>query len=135
MDFFRKRNIIYSMEKTERKELIRLIYLYLFSLVGLVLIVVGSVQLINLGLTTWVFQQADEVIMYPSYPQRIPPQEEGVAEISAEEQERIKQEQIEFEEKSRTSRRQRSAANALALIIVGAPLYLYHWILVRKVKS
>ena len=121
------------MEKTDRKEMIRLIYLYLFSLVGLVLIVIGSVQIINLGLTAWVFKDADRVLMYPSQPRPI--LEDGLTVMDPEEQEKIKQEQIEFEERQRRSRRQRTASNALAMILVGAPLYLYHWRLVGKIKS
>jgi molecular chaperone DnaK (HSP70) len=31
-----------------------------------------------------------------------------------------------------TSRKHREAANNLALIIVGLPLYLYHWMLIKK---
>jgi hypothetical protein len=33
------------------------------------------------------------------------------------------------------SERQRSAANSLAFIIVGLPIYLYHWSLIRKEKN
>ncbi len=52
----------------ERKELIRTIYLYLFSLVGLVLVVIGLVQLVDLGLKAYVFTKADQYIRYPEYP-------------------------------------------------------------------
>ena len=53
----------------ERKELIRTIYLYLFSLVGLVIVVIRLVNLVDLGLKTFVFENADfQPINYPSYP-------------------------------------------------------------------
>lgn len=46
--------------------LIRKIYLYLFALIGLVLITIGSVQLINLGLKVYVFTKADNYYNYPA---------------------------------------------------------------------
>lgn len=118
----------------ERKNLIKLLYLYLFSLVGLVLIVIGSVQIINLGLTTWVFTQADEVIMYPSQ-RPLSPEFESEREVDPAEEEKLEKERVEYMERERTSRRQRTAASALAMIIVGAPLYLYHWRSIRGMKS
>ena len=43
----------------EKYPLIRKIYLYLFTIVGLSLIVIGAVKLIDLGLKMTVFKQAD----------------------------------------------------------------------------
>ena len=45
--------------------LIRKIYLYLFSLIGLVLVVIGCVELVNLGLKAYVFTSADQYYSYP----------------------------------------------------------------------
>ena len=45
--------------------LIRKIYLYLFSLIGLVLVVIGCVQLVNLGLKAYIFTAADQYYSYP----------------------------------------------------------------------
>ena len=114
--------------------MIRLVYLYLFSLVGLVLIVIGSVQMINLGLTAWVFKQADQISYYP-YQQPKVVLDDGLTVVDAEEVERIEKERIEYEERERDSRRQRTASNALAMILVGAPLYFYHWRLIGKSKQ
>ncbi|MGM0482741.1 MAG: hypothetical protein ACQEP6_02670 [Patescibacteria group bacterium] len=111
---------------------LRLVYLYLFSLVGLVLVIIGSVQLINLGLTTWVFTEADEVNVYPT--QKMP-DPESESEVDPEEEKRMEEERAEYLEKERTARRQRKAAEALAMIIVGLPLYLYHWNMIRKERS
>ncbi|MBI5019261.1 hypothetical protein HZB58_03235 [Candidatus Gottesmanbacteria bacterium] len=38
---------------------VRLIYLYLFSFVGLLTVVIGSVRLVDLGLKVFVFPDAD----------------------------------------------------------------------------
>jgi len=48
-----------------RNPLIRKIYLYLFTLVGLALITVGSVRLVELGLKTYVLTKADNYYNYP----------------------------------------------------------------------
>ncbi|MEX1014516.1 MAG: hypothetical protein WDZ80_05135 [Candidatus Paceibacterota bacterium] len=112
-----------------KKQLIRSIYLYLFSLVGLVLLIIGSVRLVNLGLKAYVFTEADIYYSYPS-PERIPVTEDG-EEIK----QPTKEEIAEHEEKQRTSNRQRDAAQALAFLIIGAPLYIVHWRLIKKDKS
>ena len=44
----------------EKHSLIRTIYLYTFSLIGLVLIIIASVNMINLGLKTFIFTEADQ---------------------------------------------------------------------------
>ena len=44
---------------------IRKIYLYLFALIGLVLIVIGCVRLVGLALKTYIFTKADVYYEYP----------------------------------------------------------------------
>ena len=105
---------------------IRTIYLYLFSLIGLVLIVIGLVRILDLGLKVYVFKQADQ---YAVYPQRI----DGQANEA--EQERIRIEQEMAEVKNVKSRRQNTASSSLAMIIIGLPLFLYHWRIISNKKS
>ena len=109
--------------------LIRKIYLYLFSLIGLVLVVIGCVQLVNLGLKAYIFTAADQ---YYAYPSPSPAPNVGVpaapagptdAQLAAYQNEQTK------------SQREQTAAEALAMIIVGVPLYLYHWRVIRKDKE
>lgn len=106
--------------------IIRKIYLYLFSTIGLVVVVIGSVQLVDLALKAWVFTKAD---VYLEYPQAIsvpvkPGDPNYIAQPSREEMEKFNKAQLE-------NQRQRQMANSLAMIIVGLPLYLYHWRIVR----
>ncbi len=120
----------------ERKELIRTIYLYLFSLVGLVLVVIGLVQLVDLGLKTYVFTNADEVVIYPEYPTRPVPSavDKNESELTPEELAQYRAAQEETQRKQNESNRARTVSNALALIIIGAPLFAYHWRIVQKDK-
>ena len=92
---------------------IRIIYLYLFSFVGLLVVVFGSIQLVNLTLKVFVFPGADV------YEYSAPKIEGQRGPDPVEEQRRMARE---------THRqRQRELSNAIAMIVVGLPLYLYHW--------
>ncbi len=96
---------------------IRLLYLYLFSFVGLLVTVIGTIRLVDLGLKVYVFKNAD-VYTYMARP--LAP--EGKP-FPAEEEARMRKEQ----DQENKRQRQRTAAEALAMIVVGGPLYLYHW--------
>lgn len=110
---------------------IRRVYLYLTSLIGLILMLIGSVQLINLGLKAWVFTKADDNYYGPCYEKYPMPMDRSAvpatttAELSKADCDKERDEQ-------RTARRQSDAARSIAFIIVGAPVWLYHW---GKVKD
>jgi hypothetical protein len=119
----------------ERKELIRTVYLYLFSLLGLVLIVIGTVRLVDLGLKTFIFKKADQVVVYPEYPRVVKPTGETAEKLTPEQEEKYKQEQLEYQEREREARKERTAANSIAMIIVGVPLFAYHWRVIQRAKG
>ncbi len=139
----------------EKKSRIRTIYLYLFALLGLVLITIGSVGFINMGLRTFVFTKADEyqrtMNKQPPYP--IPAVEKY--QMLTEAQKSQPKTALLLTEQEKTdlnmwfaeyknwkenqgkidyiaSQRQEDASINLALILVGAPLYFYHW---RRIKK
>lgn len=97
---------------------IRLFYLYLFSFVGLVITVIGSIRLVDLGLKVLVFQGADRYDYYN-------PPVVGEQVINQTEQKRV-------QEQETTRQRQRELSGAIAMIGVGFPLYLYHWKTIQK---
>jgi hypothetical protein len=99
---------------------IRLLYLYLFSFVGLFITVLGSIQLVDLGLKTYVFKVSNR-IYYPD------PVLEGQSKLSIEEMDKRNQEE-------EINQRKRQMSNSLAMIVVGAPVYLYHWKTIKKEK-
>ena len=112
--------------------LIRKIYLYLFSLIGLVLVVIGCVQLVNLGLKAYIFTAADQ---YYSYPMAAPvPQSSSGASTTIPAQPTDAQMKA-YQDQQTKSQRESTAAEALAMIIVGIPLYLYHWRVNKKDKE
>ena len=106
---------------------IRLIYLYLFSFVGLIVLVVGCVRLVDLGLKVIIFNNADMYVSYPISPIGVPGDLRTKDQILAENEQ---QQKSQLEESKRN--RQREVSSSLAMILVGAPLYLYHWSAIQK---
>ena len=97
---------------------IRLLYLYLFSFVGLLITIIGSIQLVDLGIRTYVFRVSE----YTYYAE---PTVDGKQTISSEEAElRNKKEQV--------NQRKRQVSNSIAMILVGLPVYWYHWKTIKK---
>jgi len=101
---------------------VRLIYLYLFSFVGLLTVVIGSVRMVDLGLKVFVFPEADR------YEYTAPrPAVDGKPDMMMDEKEIIAQAR-----RDQTRQRQREFTGAFAMIAVGLPLYLYHWKTIQK---
>lgn len=98
---------------------LRLLYLYLFSFVGLLIVVIGSIQMVNLGLKMTVFKDADTYMVYPQT-DATGKEIESEADMQARQQ------------KETSNQRQRELANSLSMIVIGAPLYLYHWSMIQK---
>jgi len=129
-----------------RYPLIRTIYLYLFALLGLVLITIGTVRFVNMGLKIFVFTQAeeDQYIRYPEppMPYAAAPFEKAKGDQSLSEEERAQiktylEEYKKWKEQRdkidyRLVQRHRDASMNIALILVGLPLYLYHWRIIQK---
>ena len=126
--------------------LIRTIYLYLFTLVGLALLVIGGVRFVDMGLKAFVFTKAEEeqrlIHLQPPMFYQI----EGIEklqdeeELSGEEKANIKRWLADYkdwkERRSKidpvTARRHRDASLNLALILIGLPLYFYHWRIIKR---
>jgi hypothetical protein len=111
--------------------LIRKIYLYLFSLIGLVLVVIACVQLVDLGLKIYFFPAADRSYVYPMAPVAVPAGQVGSSTSANPDAAQL----AAYEDQQTTSRHEQTASEALAMILVGAPLYLYHWRTIRREKS
>ena len=108
---------------------IRLLYLYLFSFVGLLITVIGMIQLVDLGLKVYVFQGADQYNYYDARPLKL----DGTPEGMTNEEELQYEEKMKKQQEEETQRqRKREAANAIAMIVIGIPLYAYHWNTIKR---
>lgn len=103
---------------------LRLLYLYLFAFVGLLIVTIGSIRLVDLGLKTLIFRDADR---YEVYVDKFPIAEGQVIES---------QEEIQARQDRELARnRQRELSGSVSMIVVGLPLYLYHWGIIRKTRE
>ncbi len=133
----------------KENSIIRTIYLYLFALLGLVLLTIGAVRFLDMGLKAFVFTKAEEEqriyykqprIDYGAIERLEKVSTEDGEELSVEEKAQIKnmiENYNQWKEEADkvdpiTSRRHRDASINLSLIIVGLPLYLYHWRVIKK---
>ncbi len=99
---------------------LRLLYLYLFSFVGLMITIIGAIQILDLTLKTYVFRVSE----YTYYPESYP--------VKGEEPTVNPEELRRRNEEEQSNQRKRQMSNSLAMIIIGAPVYIYHWKTIRK---
>lgn len=129
-----------------KHSLIRTIYLYLFACLGLVLLTIGGVRFLDMGLKAFVFTKAEQEQRYDAMPPLLVYPVEKIEELqdkeelTEEEKTAIRQWLIDYENWQErtpevsyvTARRHRDASLNLALILIGLPLYLYHWRTIKK---
>ncbi len=111
---------------------LRKAFLYIFASVGLILMIIGGVSLIDLGLKSYVFTKADNYCYERSPVAPVEKIPNGTTPLTAEQQKAEDEWQKKQCEESRTASRQGQASNAIAMLIVGIPLYSYHWMQIRK---
>ncbi len=81
--------------------------------------------MVDLGLKVYVFRGADS---FDTYTRPLPVEDKANEATNAA---RIPQFDTEFAKKELTKERQRTVAEVLAMMLVGWPLYLYHWKQIR----
>ncbi len=127
--------------------LIRTIYLYLFALLGLVLLTISGIRFLDMGLKAFIFTQAEQQqkIDYarpimPYSVEKLQSLESGEQGLTDEEKAQIRQMIQSYQEWQEqrekvdpiTARRHRDASSSLAMILIGLPLYLYHWGVIKR---
>jgi hypothetical protein len=125
---------------------VRTVYLYVATLVGLGLIIAGGVQAFELVLKATILTQADAEeeswAKQPPMPYAIDTVKnvQQLDELTADQKALAAQWLEDYEQWSEQqerldvvkSRRERQAASALGLLFVGIPVYLYHWLTIRR---
>ena len=125
-------------QPTSKGKTIKSIYFYLVSFVALMMVVFSTADIINIVLKTWVFTAADKD-MY-AYPRAVcevptpatPPDPKAVPAVSKEDCEKQNAENIKQQEASRVAQKQRDVVRDISMIVVGIPLFLIHWRILRK---
>lgn len=125
------------MEPLRKTAIIKTIYFYLVSLIALLMVVFSTADLINLGLKTWVFPKTNTNYYGSTCAVPIPaPVEKGATQPTT----NIDYaKQCEIDRKNQEDmaivQNQRDAVRDISMIVVGIPLFLYHWITLRKDKE
>jgi len=117
--------------QTNFKKIIRNVYLYTFSAVGMIIFLIGGISLINVFLKTYVFPLEHYSEYYYSscsdpYILKETPEFDVEACETSQEEERATQD---------SDARKRDLAEGLAAIICGTPIWLYHWKVIQKSKN
>ena len=101
---------------------IRTLYMYAVSFIGLFIVIISFISLVNLGLKAAFFKDSD---FYPvsSYEKML---EDGSNVVVTEE------EQLKEQMENVSRQRKRDLSQAIAQILVGLPVYLYHWTIIKK---
>ncbi|MFH1367406.1 MAG: DUF5671 domain-containing protein [Patescibacteria group bacterium] len=136
-----------ASKDTESKQhgVIRPVYFYFVSLAALLMIVIAGGWLINTGLKTWVIKSANEDInMIKSVSSPVLYSDSsavkslvdcgakcGLEQSTVDLASRWQSDYSEWENTS-FSNNQRQAAGAIPFVLLGIPLFWYHWNVVRK---
>jgi len=134
------------MAEKKQYPLIRTIYLYLFALIGLAFLISGAVRFVDMGLKAFVFTKAEQEqklsLRQPTMLYSVQKIENLQDEewLSEEEKVIIQEWLVDYkgwkEESSKINyidtQRHRDASSSLSMILVGLPLYLYHWGVIKE---
>lgn len=136
-----------NQQGTEKKShrVIRNIYLYLVAMIGLIVFVMGSVGILNHVLQTYVFGVNEYNVWVPPYPPKSGQCYQPYADMTdpspvtkrlipptQEETEICLQEEKKQQEQNRRNNIGRELSIAIAQILIGLPLWLFHWGVIQK---
>ena len=119
------------------RKTIKSIYFYLVSFVALMMVVFSTADMINIALKTWVFTAADKDMYYNApcvAPAMAEPNAKPIVDPTTSRVECEKQNEanLKQQEASRTAQKQRDVVRDISMIVVGIPLFLIHWRIVRS---
>src|SRR3990167_1487131 len=113
-----------------KSHLIKTIYLYVVSVIGVIMIVTGFIGLVNTTVKLVVFDEYP-IPYYTDFakePTVVGAKDERSAEQKAEDERKAE----ERRDQARKEQMVNDLTNGIALTVVGTVLYTYHWRLARK---
>jgi len=131
---------------TTKTKLIRSIYLYLAALISLIFVAVGTGTLVNTGLKYYVFPKAEKggYNQCNQSPQIYALDKNVSAGIATEDQKVQLENMLADYNKWKTENtgeecysalRQSAVVNALTMIFIALPIFLFHWMIIRREKD
>ena len=123
-------------QPAHKGRVIKSLYFYLVSFVALMMVVFSTADMINIALKTWVFTAADkDMYAYPRAVCEVPApatDPKAVPAPTKAECEKSNEENIKQQEASRMAQKQRDVVRDISMIVVGIPLFLIHWRILRS---
>lgn len=124
-----------SPTPSHKVAIIKNIYFYAVSLVALLMVVFSFADVVNIALRTYIFTKADQNYYggyYPPCPVPATPDAPSSTGGKGEPGCVNKDEQMRIEKDNAAAQKQRDLVRDISLILVGVPLFLYHWHIIRK---
>jgi hypothetical protein len=122
-------------EQRPRGSIIKNIYLYLVSFVALMMIIFSAADIINIVLRTYIFPKADNMSYYygPVCTKPLPsPNATSTTGTKDEFGCANEEEQKKQQQEQNSAQKQRDLVRDLSMILVAAPVFTYHWRIVRR---
>lgn len=140
--FFLSGRISY-MNKTTKT--VRTFYLYVVALLSLIFLAVGIGNLANTTLKATIFKEAEKrdysvCYSYPYYVSSVDLKSlEGATENQTEKIEAMIRDYDSWQERNTgeacyRSEREKRMVDSLTMIIIALPLYIFHWMIIRREK-
>lgn len=122
-----------TLQPSSKVTFLKNLYLYVVSFVALMMVVFSLADLINVTLRTYVFTKADNnYYSYPMAPCPVVSTTESSTPSKIMEPCLSRQEQDKLNNDNVSAQRQRDLVRDISMIIVGIPLFAYHWWLIRR---
>lgn len=130
-----------------KRNIIRQIYLYAVSIISLFIVVFSTGQLFNIALKTWVFKLADRPYgsceygdpnysgPYPAKPVMTDDRGTTAPELTTEEKAEQKAKCEKNLAEQRSADKQRELVSALSMLIVGIPVFIFHFKIVQRERD
>jgi len=116
-------------QPTHKGSIIRNIYFYLVTFVALMMVVFSTADIINIVLRTYVFTKADQAYYYSApCAASVGNQDETNKTDCAQNRDF----EIKQNKENMVSQRQRDIVRDISFILVGIPLFILHWNIVKK---
>ncbi len=114
-----------------KSSLIKNIYLYLVSFVALMMVVFSVADVVNTVLRTYVFTKADDIYYYAT-PCAGPAVETKTTSSTQADCEKQRETDMAQNKRNNESQKQRDLVRDISFIVVGIPLFIFHWRILRR---
>ncbi|MBI4128374.1 MAG: hypothetical protein HY459_04920 [Parcubacteria group bacterium] len=130
---------IFTLTSMRSKGSLKALYLYLMSAIGLAVVTIGSITLVKVTLDSFILPTNNFVFRCEdNFPRPVPVEgtDKNALAVPSEEERQAQIKRCEEDQvRQRTFQRNSAYNTSIAMLVVGVPLFLYHWQLVKRQKE